>query len=407
MELAAVSFAAPIMFLGINVLLSLGVGVMVLSSKLVGQGDLDRVNRVSSAGIYLAIVVGILMMLVGFYCHENIFAILQAEQAIIDLIADYMKYIYINFILMALLIVLLKILQAFGEVKSQAIVMMVVVFLNIALDPMLIFGYGPFPELGLKGAAMATCFSTGVGVLLLFIVAGKYITYRFDAFTYSWGKILYLGLPVSLSKSMMPLTNAAITALLAAFGNVSVAAYGIGYRIDLIVLLFLVALASIVSPFIGQNIGANNFERIERCIHMAIRIIVIYGLLAGAAVFIFSDEIAAIFSPGTEIQKELSLYLIIAPIGYFFQGLMMLAVSVLETLNKPMKSALVNLIYFFVLYIPFAALGGKYYGNVGIFVAYPVAGLFAAVFAMSLMLKTLKQEKPIIIANVEAPIGVS
>ena len=405
MELAAVSFAAPIVFLGINVLLSLGVGVMIVSSKLVGGGDMESVNRVSSAGIYLAIVVGVLMMLGGFYFHETIFSVLQAEQAIIDLIRGYMQFIYINFVLMALLIVLLKILQAFGEVKSQAIVMMVVVFLNIALDPLLIFGIGPFPQLGLEGAAIATCIATGVGVLVLFFIAAKYIRYRLDAFTHSWGQILYLGLPVSLSKSMMPLTNAAITAMLAAFGNISVAAYGIGYRIDLIVLLFLVALSSIVAPFIGQNIGAGNYDRIYNCILMAIRVVFVYGIIAGAAVFFFSEQIASVFSPDSAVRSELSLYLLIAPIGYFLQGLMMLSVSVLETLNKPLRSALVNLIYFFLLYIPFAAIGAKFYGNVGIFAAYPISGLVAAIFALSIMMRTLKEAKSLITTGVQTAVS--
>ncbi len=401
MELAAVSFAAPVVFLGINILLSLGVGVMIVGSKLVGQDDLETVNKLSSAGIYLALVVGVLMMLVGYYFHENIFSILRADPEIIELIAGYMQYIYFNFILMALLIVLLKILQSFGEVKIQAIVMVIVVILNIILDPLLIFGYGPFPELGLEGASIATCFATGVGVLILFIASTKYISYRPSSITFRWRQILYLGLPVSLSKSMMPLSNAAITAMLASFGNVSVAAYGIGYRIDLIVLLFLVSLSSIVSPFIGQNIGAGNFERIERCISLAIRIIFIYGIIAGTIVFIFKEEIANIFSPEVLIEKELALYLMIAPIGYFLQGLMMLSVSVLETLNKPMRSALVNLIYFFVLYIPFAALGAKFYGNVGIFIAYPVAGFIAAVFAYLIMSRSLEEAKPQIVSAVE------
>ncbi len=402
LELAAVSFAAPVVFLGINVLMSLGVGVMIVGSKLVGQGELETVNKLASAGVYLALVVGILMMLFGFYFHENIFSLLRADPEIIELIGGYMRYIYFNFLLMALLIVLLKMLQGFGEVKIQAIVMVIVVLLNIFLDPILIFGLGPFPKMGLEGASIATCFATAVGVLILFIASTKYISYRPKSVTFRWGQILYLGLPVSLSKCMMPLSNAAITAMLASFGNISVATYGIGYRVDLIVILFLVALSSIVSPFIGQNIGAGNFKRIERCISMAIRIIFIYGIIAGGLVCIFKEEIANLFSPNQPIEKELALYLMIAPVGYFLQGLMMLSVSVLETLNKPMRSALVNLVYYFILYIPIAALGAKFYGNVGIFIAYPVSGFIAAGFAYFIMRRSLEEAKPQAAATVEA-----
>ena len=379
-ELTAVSFAAPVFFLGINMLLSLGVGIMIVASVLIGKDNLHDVNKVSSAGLCLAFLIGTLMMTGAGYFHDPIFSLLRAERDMIVLLKDYMHLIYVNFVLMALLIASLKILQAFGEVKRQVIVLIIVVGLNLILDPLLIFGVGSFPGWGLTGAAAATMIATSVGVIVLFFMLGKYIHFIPSAFTFSWRKILYLAFPVSLTKTMMPLSNAAITALLAGFGSLSVAAYGIGYRVDLIVLLFLVALSSVAAPFIGQNIGAVNPERIKQCILLSIRIIFIYGILAGFAIITFRENIVSVFTDDPGIRKELSTYLSIAPFGYFLNGLMMLSVAVLEVFNKPLRSALVNLVYFFLLYIPIAIFGGKLKGSVGVFWAYPAAGAIAAVF---------------------------
>ncbi len=397
-ELTAASFAAPVLFMGINLLLSVAVGVMIVASRLIGEGRAAAVDKVASAGLYLAFLTGGLLLLIGWGSHDRLFALLGAAPAMVDLLKDYMHIIYVNFVLMAVLIASLKIMQAFGEVRRQALAMGVVVLLNGVLDPLLIFGIGPFPAWGLKGAAAATAIATAVGVMVLLWMLRKYIRFRPMAITFHWRKVLYLAGPVSLTKTMMPLSNAAITALLAGLSGAAiaggqppaeVAAYGVGYRVDLIVLLFLVALSSVTAPFIGQNLGAGNPARIRRGIRLGIWINIIYGLLAGLGVICFREQIVELFTDDAAIRKEMAVYLMLAPLGYAFNGVLMLSVAVMEACGKPLRSVLVNLVYFFLLYIPLAILGGHWQGSTGVYVAYPVAGLLAAVFGVWLMWRTV------------------
>ncbi len=390
-ELIAVSFAAPILLFCINLLLSVGAALMIVVSKLVGNNDVKNINRVSSAGLYLSVVIGIVVFAMGLFYNDSIFTYLRAEQELIDLLRPYMFYMYFAFILLSLMVACTNVMRAFGEVKRPTIIMATVVLLNLILDPIMIFGWMGIPAFGLNGAAIATMISIGVGLLVSLILVVRYIKFRPSFLIFRWDEIIKVAVPVTFSKTMLPFANGVITAMLAMWGNAAVAAYGIGYRVDLLVLLFMMALSIVVAPFVGQNFGAGHFQRIKDCIKISLRFSIIYGLLSAIVIFLLRYNIGAIFTEDQEVVKSLALYLMIVPVGYFLNGIFFIGNAVLDTLNRPIIAAVITFGHLFVLYLPMASLGNNIWGEIGIFAAYPISSLIATILVLLVVRNTINK----------------
>jgi len=356
---------------------------------LVGGEDQENVNRVSSAGIYLSIVIGCLLFAMGLYYNDSIFEFLNAEAHLVDLLRSYMFYMYFAFILLALMVACTNVMRAFGDVRLPTVIMATVVLLNLTLDPILIFGWKGIPAFGLNGAALASMIAIGVGLLLSLVLVFRYIKFKPTFLIFRWDEIIKVAVPVTFSKTMLPFANGVITSMLAVFGNAAVTAYGIGYRVDLLVLLFMMSMSIVVAPFVGQNYGAGNFERIKVCIKTALRFSIIYGIGAAVVIFIFRYQIGGLFTDDEKVISSIALYLMIVPFGYFLNGIFFIGNAVLDTLNRPMIAAVITFGHLFVLYLPMASLGNQYWGEMGIFIAYPISSLIATIIVLLVVKNTI------------------
>lgn len=390
-ELTAVSFAAPILLFCINFLLSVGAALMIVLSKLVGSNDTENINRVSSAGMYLSVAIGLLLFGMGLYYNDSIFDFLNAEQHLVDLLRSYMFYMYFAFILLALMVACTNIMRAFGDVRLPTTIMATVVLLNLSLDPILIFGWQSIPAFGLNGAALATMISIGVGLILSLVLVFRYIRFKPSFLIFRWDEIIKVAVPVTFSKTMLPFANGVVTSMLAVISTASVTAYGIGYRVDLMVLLFMMAMSIVVAPFVGQNYGAGNIKRIKDCIKIALRFSVIYGFAAAIIIFLIRYWIGGLFTDEEQIIEAIALYLMIIPFGYFLNGIFFIGNAVLDTLNRPMIAAVISFAHLFILYLPMASLGNYYWGAIGIFMAYPLSSLIAAIIVLLVVKNTIEK----------------
>jgi putative MATE family efflux protein len=388
-ELAAVSFAAPILLFCINLLLSVGAALMIVVSKFVGKADTERTNRISSAGMYLSVFVGVAVFAMGSYYNDTIFGFLNADESLIRLIRSYMFYMYLAFILLALMIASTNVMRAFGDVRIPTIVMATVVVLNLVLDPILIFGWQGIPAMGLNGAALATTIAIAVGLIVSLIFVVQYIKFVPRSIIYFWDEVIKVAVPVTFSKTMLPFANGVITSMLALFGPAAVTAYGVGYRVDLLVLLFMMAMSIVVAPFVGQNFGAGNYQRIRECIKRSLQFSIIYGISAAIIIFFVRFWIGRQFSDDPDIISSIGLYLMIVPIGYFLNGIFYIGNAVLDTLNRPMIAAVITFGHLFALYLPMASIGNRWYGEWGIFAAYPISSLIATVVVLLVVKNTV------------------
>jgi putative MATE family efflux protein len=374
-ELAALSFTFPVVLVINSLAMGIGIGASAVISRAIGEGDQHRVKRLTTDSLVLALLIVGVFVILGLLTIEPVFRMLGAKGEILAFIKQYMGIWYIGMPFVVVPMVGNNAIRATGDTKTPSAIMLVAVCCNFIMDPLLIFGIGPFPRLAIAGAALATVISRST----TFIISLSVLFFRYKMLTLvkpkiknvieSWKKILYIGLPTASTRIVVPLGIGVVTRIVSAYGKEAVAGYGVSSRIEFFALTVIAALSSVLGPFIGQNWGARKHDRVKK----GIKYTEYFSLIWGAAVFLIllfmAAPIASIFNSNTSVVETIVLYLRIVSIGYGLQGIIMLTGSAMNVLNRPIHAAGIRIIQMFILYIPLALLGAYFFGLVGVFIA--------------------------------------
>jgi len=292
-------------------------------------------------------------------------------------------------------------IRASGDTKTPGLIMVFAAFVNIVLDPILIFGIGPFPRLEIAGAAIATVLArASTLVLSLYVLTHreKMITIKIPHFrdiVESWKQILYIGLPTAATRIVIPLGAGFILSIVATYGSEAVAGFGVATRIEFFALTVVMSLASVLGPFVGQNWGAGKFDRIKSGMKFSYKFSLAWGFFIFLILALLGGRIGSFFSDDPNVISVTSLYLLIIPIGYGLYGVLVMATSAMSVLKKPLHAAILTLTQTFVLYIPMAYIGSFFFGLWGIFAALPISYLIAGVISNYVLNRiVLLRERP-------------
>ena len=263
--LAAISYTFPVTFAVNCITMGIGMGLSTNIGRLLGQGQSSQAARFTSHGLLLAVALVTIASTLGFFTIEPLFSFLGAKEDSIPLIEQYMQVWYLTIPLLVIPMAGNSAIRATGDTKTPAKIMMLAGLINGILDPLLIFGYGPFPELGIQGAAIASAFSwfgALCGSFYVLIKREKLLAApQWSLIKQDWQQTLKIGTPAALSNAMTPLSGAILMMILSNHGTAAVAAYGAAQRIESILILVLMSLTSALTPFMAQNFGANNPAR--------------------------------------------------------------------------------------------------------------------------------------------------
>ncbi len=369
--LAAISFTFPVMF-GVNcITMGIGMGLSTHIGRLLGQGKNKEAARFSSHGLILAVILVCLASTAGLSTITPLFSLLGAPQNLIPLIEEYMVIWYFTIPMLVIPMAGNSAIRATGDTKTPAKIMILAGLINGVLDPLLIFGYGPFPELGIQGAAIASALSymgALCGSLYVLVKREKLLAFPyFPSLLKDWYSVLKIGTPAALSNSMSPLLGAFLMMLLASHGTEAVAAYGAAQRIESILTLVLMALTSALTPFMAQNLGANNPTRTFKALFLCMRFSILFQLLIFIMMVPLSMPLSALFSKEPIVRDLLWNYLLVVPFSYGFQGILMVLVSGLNALHQPIQAFVWSAMRLFVFTLPFAYLGSLIYQVEGLF----------------------------------------
>ena len=260
-ELAAMSFTFPIVMIVGSVAMGLGTGTSSVISRHVGSGNHEKMRRLALDSILLCILIVAAFAAVGLLTLDPVFRMIGAKGRILELIKSYMVPWFSCVAVIFIPMTGNNILRATGDTTSPGIIMSVAAVLNVIFDPILIFGWGPIPAFGLKGAVYATIMSRSFTLFATFYVL--HFRARLLEFSWpsvrelwnSWGQVLKIAVPTVASFMLMPLTTAFITRLVAGYGEAAVAAVGAGDRVIRFTFLAPMALGSVMMPYVGQNWG--------------------------------------------------------------------------------------------------------------------------------------------------------
>ncbi|MDO6567110.1 MATE family efflux transporter [Alteromonas sp. 1_MG-2023] len=400
--LAAISFTFPVTFTVISLNIGLGIGTSAIIGKLQGSGELSESKNYATGSLMLsAILVGTLA-LIGYLTIEPIFTLLNASPTLLPYIRDYMTLWYASSVFLSLPMVGNSVLRACGDTRTPSIVMATVGGLNALLDPLFIFGAGPIPAMGIQGAALATLLAWLVGaawILYLLAVKRELILPRLLSLSELKavsGNVLKIGLPAAGANMLTPIAGGVMTAVVAGYGAEAVAAWGVGSRMESIASIVVLALSMTLPPFISQNVGANKFDRVHSAYMLSLKFVLFWQLFVFVFMWVCSGWIAVAFTSEPEVSRFIQLFLMIVPLGYGMQGIIILTNSSLNAMHRPLSALALSVIRLFVFFVPISIAGSYFFGLTGLYWGTVVANIAMATVSFVVFKNSLsifKQEQ--------------
>jgi putative MATE family efflux protein len=383
-QLAAMGFTFAVVMAVQSVSMGIGMGTTAVISRVIGEGDTQSVRRLTTDAILLGITIALTITTVGLLSIDGLFSLLGAEGMVLEYVHQYMSIWFLGLALIVVPQVGNASIRATGDTKTPAMIMVSVLTVNIILDPLLIFGLGPFPELGLQGAALATLISQGIALVLGLIVLRRrkllmMIRHSVGDVLNSWKRILKIAIPAGISQLVTPLSVAIITSIVASYGVAAVAGYGVAARLEMFGIVAVMGLGIALVPFIGQNWGAGNRSRVSAGVKSAMVLAAGWGTFVWLLSLVGGGTIAAAFDPNPEVIEVVSAYMLIVFPSLAFQGVLFVITSAFNALHKPVNSLVLSILRMFVLYVPLALAGSAYFGLTGVWVAALVANVSSAI----------------------------
>ncbi|MDE5109343.1 MAG: MATE family efflux transporter [Trichodesmium sp. St17_bin3_1_1] len=382
-ELAAMSFAFPAIILLDSVSTGLAIGTGCCISKAIGKSDKttsshrdrDKVKRLATDSLILSLLIGVILVIIGLTTIDPLFTALGAKAEILPLIRQYMEISYFGVIFVVVPIVGNNIIRATGNTLMPSVVIAVAGIINLVLDPIFIFGYGPIPAMGLQGAALATVISraTILAVSLVFLhYYEQMICLKLPSFKLllrNWQNVLSIAIPNIGQNIIRPISISFITSLIASYGTAAVAGFGIASKVEILSVMVFLALSTSFIPFVGQNWGAEQYNRVYLAWCLGFQFCLFWGALMAIALGLGGSWVVSLFDKDPEVIKVAAEYLLIVPISYGAFGIILISSAIFNALGKPLPSLLMSLTKMLFLYAPLAYLGSWLFGMDGIFAA--------------------------------------
>ncbi len=388
-QLAAMGFCFPVIFIMGALSVGLGNGGLSIVSRALGEGKPDRARRLVTNTITLVSILSFVLMTIMYVFSDEIFSLLRTPENLMPYIDQYMDIWYAGLWFLLTPIAANTMIRANGEALAPSIMMVVAAIINAVLSPLLIFGLLGFPEIGMGGAALATIIARGTIVLF----ALYYLGFRNNLMEVSWRavkalprhikEIMRFALPAALAQLVIPLSTAVIVWLLAGYGQNAVAGFTVGARIETFTLIPFFAFQSGISPFIGQNVGANFPERLRAAEGWIWKFSAFWGLFSMGLLISFGGALGGLFTDDPDIIRLTDQYLFIASFGYILAGVFQAGIGVLNPLGYPLLGAGLSAFRYLGLYVGLAFLfssgfvGNALEGPTGVFLAAALAWIIA------------------------------
>lgn len=390
--LAAQAFTFPLSFLIIGIQVGIGIAIAALISRALGGGEPQRARRLSTLVLMVgSMLIGVLA--VGLWLGQRpVFTLLGADQAALDYIRRYWPIQLLAGWLGALAYFAYSVFRAHGNTKLPGNMMLLTSMINLAMDPLLIFGFGPWDGLGLSGAAWASviAFGTGLGFTGTWLWRQRWLTRRGLGAETRRSLRPFMGIagPAMVSQLMPPLSAMLAIAVVAAIGETHVAAWGLASRLETLSLMAILALTMSLPPWLGRCYGAGDWAQIKRLMRLVLKVAVLWQLALGLIMALAAHWIALALAGQPAVQEELALLIRFLLPSYAALGVCMLVVSAGNALGFPLWSMVLSGVRLFICYLPCLWLGMQLGGWTGLALGAAIGNVLAGLAAWR-MLKRL------------------
>ena len=384
-HVAAITFTFPLAMVLTSIALGIGIGTSSVIARVVGSGDHDDVARLGTHALILVAMLLAVLSAIAWMMIDPLFKVLGASSELMPLIHSYLDIYLPGTVLFTLAMIAGNIMRANGSANIPGVVMTVGALINLALDPFLIFGWFGLPRMELAGAATAMTVTRALtaGVLIYYVFNGKMALAQniWARFANSAKRILQVGLPAMATQLIGPVTAALITRMLAQHGEIVVAGFGVAGRIEAVAAIMLFALSGSIGPFVGQNWGAREVDRVRLGVRVSYQFCIAWGAFVAVLLLLFGGTLAKIIDDEPTVVAVAGFYLALVPWSYGFWGVLMMASASFNALGKPLPSTALSFLRMFIIYLPLATILNHLYGFQGIFIATLISNITLGIAA--------------------------
>jgi putative MATE family efflux protein len=396
-ELAAMGFTFAVVMIVGSLAIGFSTGAASIISRALGAGDRRRAARTVSDGLFLTVFGTLFVSIAGLIWVEPLFRLLGAEGRVLELVTAYMQVWFVGAVAAILPPVADGCLRASGDMMRPLAVMCTCAVINVILDPILIFGWGPFPEMGMRGAALATVIARICGM-----TAGiSFLHFRHHLIDWSrphihemlqsWKEIIRLGIPASLTQALNPIAQGFYIRVASGIGGVqAVAAMATGTRIEAFAMIFAISYGIALIPFAGHNYGAGSHDRVEEVRRTSIRFAALYSVLVLLILLPTARFFSGLFSHDPTVVRLSSTYLLIAVLGHTGLHISTWMGQLINVIGRPRPVVIIGMARVFGFVMPLCLLGSHWFGFKGLVGGIALGNLLSGILAWWLARRVLK-----------------
>ena len=385
--MTALSLVFPIQNLVNAVTIGFAIGINAVIAYFLGAKQEHKANEAATQGIVCNFLHGILLT-VGCIAGMPLFLRMFTEnQTVLDMGLRYARIVLLFSVVISMAVSFEKIFQSVGKMKVSMFSMMVGCVSNILLDPVLIFGLGPAPRLGIEGAAIATglgqIFSLAV-YLLIYMFRPMGVRIQLRGFAMNKGLLLRLysiGIPAALNMALPSVLISALNGILAAYGQVYVLVLGVYYKLQTFLYLSANGIIQGIRPLVGYNYGAGEYRRVRRIYTTSLTLIMAIMAVGTVLCLLFPQNLMGLFTDNRETLAIGAAALRIISLGFVVSAVSVTASGTLEGLSQGMPSLVISLCRYILVIIPAAFVLSRVCGAHGVWYAFVISELLTAAAA--------------------------
>jgi putative MATE family efflux protein len=385
---ATVGLTETYLFLLYSIGMGLSMAVTAIVARRIGEKEKEKAGISGVQSIILAIIISIPFAIAGMFYSKGMLALMGADEWILNHGYRYMQWMLGGNVVIMLLFIINAILRGAGDAAIAMRVLWIANGINMVLDPVLIFGWGPFPQFGIEGAAIATNIGRGIGVLtqVYFLFKGVKHIRIFRSQIYLHLKTIAAIIKTSLGgigQMIIAMTSwIFIMRILADFGSEIIAGTTIAMRIMMFTMMPAWGMSNAVATLVGQNLGAKKPERAERSVWITGIWNMVFLIGVAVVYFVASESLVGIFTDDLKVISVGAMWLKIVSYSYFVYGWWMVSSQAFNGSGDTITPTKINFVFFWLLEIPLSYFMAKTlnmnYSGVfwAIFIAETSVGIF-------------------------------
>ena len=395
--MTALSLVYPVQNFINAVGIGFGVGINSVIAFYLGAGDNKKADQAATQGLVLAMIHGVVMTVCCITMMPAFLGMFTSSKTVIELGVRYSVIAFAFTLIIIVGITFEKLFQAVGNMKTTMISLMCGCITNIVLDPVLIFGYGPFPKMGIEGAALATGIGQALTLaiyLVVYFVRPIPVHIRRQYFLFNKKMVIKLysiGIPATLNLALPSLLISVLNAILAAYSEVYILVLGIYYKLQTFIYLPANGIVQGMRPLIGYNYGAGENKRVSQIYKIVLCMSGIIMVLGTVICLLIPGQLIGLFThtEATIQTGETALRIISA--GFLVSAVSVTSSGALEGLGKGIPSLLISLCRYVVVIIPTAFLLSSIFGAVGVWNAFWITEAITAIISICIYYKSIAQ----------------